>query len=243
VTNIIADWSVVMLERSIAELYARHSLPSLEDGLPMSSSNHSDIERRVRSALEAQDPRNAATRALENFGPDILRFLSARLADRAQTEDAYLQFSEDVWVGLPAFRWESSLHTWMFVLARTAATRVYRKRRREVELPPGFAGYAQLNEHVRNTTARFLRMDIKDRMREIRQRLDEDDQTLLILRIDRKLDWSALAVVMNEVASDAQKPDVERAVARVQTRFQTAKKQLRDLAEAEGLVTKRAEST
>jgi RNA polymerase sigma-70 factor (ECF subfamily) len=209
----------------------------------MSSINLSDIERQVRSALDAQDSRTAATRALQALGPDVLRFLSARLADRTQTEDAYLQFSEDVWVGLPAFRWESSLRTWMFVLARTAATRVHRKRRREVELPPGFAGFAQLNEHVRNTTARFLRTDVKDRMREIRQRLDEDDQTLLILRIDRKLEWSALAVVMNEVASDAQGSDLKRAAARVQTRFQIAKKRLRDLAEAEGLVTKRAEST
>jgi RNA polymerase sigma-70 factor (ECF subfamily) len=209
----------------------------------MSSITPTEIEHQVRSALEAQDPRTAATRALENFGPEVLRFLSARLADRAQTEQAYLQFSEDVWVGLPAFRWETSLRTWMFVLARTAATRVHRKRRREVELPPGFAGYAQLHEHVKSTTARYLRMDIKDRMREIRQRLDEDDQTLLILRIDRKLDWNALAVVMNEVASDAQAPDLERAVGRVQTRFQTAKKRLRDLAEAEGLVPRRAESS
>jgi RNA polymerase sigma-70 factor (ECF subfamily) len=209
----------------------------------MSSINHAEIERQVRSCLQAHDPRAAAARALENLGPDVLRFMSARLADRAQAEEGYLQFSEDVWVGLPAFRWESSLRAWMFVLARSAATRVSRKRRREVELPPGFANLPQLREHVRSTTARYLRLDIKDRMREIRQRLDEDDQTLLILRIDRKLEWDDLAVVMNEMPSDAQERDIEDAVSRVQTRFRTAKKRLRGLVEAEGLLPRRPEST
>jgi RNA polymerase sigma-70 factor, ECF subfamily len=209
----------------------------------MTSVDHTEIEDRVQSALAADDVRLAATRALENLGPDVLRFLSARLADRAQAEEAYLQFSEDLWLGMPAFRWDTKLRTWMFVLARTAAIRVSRKRRREVELPLGFASYPQLREHVRATTARYLRMEIKDRMREIRQRLDEDDQTLLILRIDRKLDWSALAVVMNEVSSDAQPDDVERAIERLQKCFQAAKQRLRTLAEAEGLLPPRSETT
>jgi RNA polymerase sigma-70 factor (ECF subfamily) len=209
----------------------------------MTSVDHTEIEDHVQSALAADDVRLAATRALENLGPDVLRFLSARLADRAQAEEAYLQFSEDLWLGMPAFRWDTKLRTWMFVLARTAAIRVSRKRRREVELPLGFAGYPQLREHVRTTTARYLRLEIKDRMREIRQRLDEDDQTLLILRIDRKLDWSALAVVMNEVSSDAQPGDVERAIERLQKCFQAAKQRLRTLAEAEGLLPPRSETT
>src|SRR5688572_7207495 len=105
----------------------------------MTSVDHTEIEGQVQSALAAEDVRLAATRALEILGPDVLRFLSARLADRAQIEEAYLQFSEDLWVGLPAFRWDTPLHIWMFILARTAAIRVSRKRRREVELPAGFA--------------------------------------------------------------------------------------------------------
>jgi RNA polymerase sigma-70 factor, ECF subfamily len=209
----------------------------------MSSSNHSEIERLVRSSLDAHDPRSAAARALEKLGPDVFRFLSARLGDRRQAAHAYLQFSEDVWGGLPEFRWESSLRAWMFVLARSAATRVSRKCRREVELPPRFAVAPQLREHVRSATARYLRLDIKDRMREIRQRLDEDDQTLLILRIDRKLEWNDLAVVMNEVPRDAQERDIEGAVLRVHSRFRTAKNRLRGLVEAEGLLPPRSEPT
>lgn len=209
----------------------------------MTSVNDAEIEGQVQSALGARDVRLAATRALESFGPDVLRFLSARLGDRARAEVAYLQFGEDLWVGLPAFRWDVSLRAWMFVLARAVAIRVTRKRPRDCELPAGFAGYPQLRDHVRTTTARFLRTEVKDRMREIRQQLDEYDQTLLILRIDRKLEWSELAVVMNEVSSEAGLPDVEGASARLQKCFQGAKKRLRMLAEAEGLLPPRTETT
>ena len=82
--------------------------------------SYSEVERSVRAALEDADLRLAATRALEGLGPDVLRFLRARLRDASQAEDAYLQFSEDFWLGLAAFRWESNLRTWMFVLARNA---------------------------------------------------------------------------------------------------------------------------
>jgi DNA-directed RNA polymerase specialized sigma24 family protein len=209
----------------------------------MASVDYGEIEAQVQAALAAHDVRLAATRALEWFGPDVLRFLSARLGDRARAEVAYLQFGEDLWVGLPAFRWDMSLRAWMFVLARAVAIRVTRKRPRDCVLPGGFAGYPQLRAHVRTTTARYLRTEVKDRMRAIRQQLDEYDQTLLILRIDRKLDWGELAVVMNEVSSEAGPHDLEGASARLQKCFQTAKKRLRTLAEAEGLLPPRNETT
>ncbi|MEY4510036.1 MAG: hypothetical protein RLZZ450_2158 [Pseudomonadota bacterium] len=195
-----------------------------------------ELEDQVRAAVANTDYALAATRALECLGSDISRFLRARLHNLSQAEEAYLQFSEDLWVGLPAFRWESSLRVWMFVLARNAATRVIRNKKREVELQTGRGDYPEFRAQVRTTTALYMRTQIKDRMREIRQRLDEDEQTLLILRVDRKLEWRELAVVMNEVSSEASESDVQRAAARLRTRFQTAKKRLRALAEAEGIM-------
>lgn len=202
----------------------------------MPAPNCMEVEGEVREAVERSDFRAAATRLLECRGAEISRFLRARLSDRGQAEEAYLQFSEDLWVGLPAFRWESSLRVWMFVLARNAATRVSRHRRREVEFHSERVGYPEFRADVRTSTQRYLRTKVKDRMREIRQRLSEEDQTLLILRIDRRLEWRELAVVMNELAADASEDDLVRAAARLRTRFQTAKRRLRTLAEAEGLL-------
>jgi RNA polymerase sigma-70 factor (ECF subfamily) len=193
-----------------------------------------EIELQIRSLLAAQDYREAAVCALDRLGPDVLRFLSARLTDRAEAERAYLQFSEDLWVGLPAFRWESSLRTWMFVLARNAAMRSSRKRQREGDASR-LAGFDQFREHVRISTVRHLRTAVKDRMRKIRERLQDDDQTLLILRVDQRLDWRELAVVMNEVSAEAPEPDVTRAMERLRERFRRARAALRALAESEGL--------
>jgi RNA polymerase sigma-70 factor (ECF subfamily) len=173
----------------------------------------------------------------------VIRFLRARLRDHSQAEEAYLQFCENFWVGLPAFRWESNLRTWMFVLARNAATRAARKRPREVALETGYENKVQeLHAQFRTETARYMRTEVKDRMRELRQNLDEDDQTLLILRIDRKLEWSELAVVMGEVVADTSEIERNRAAARLRSRFQSAKKRLRALAEAEGLIRPKSES-
>lgn len=214
----------------------RCDVPSLTNIPTMPTKPSTDLETEVRSAVASTDYGLAATRVLEGLGLEISRFLRARLGDRSQADEAYLQFSEDLWVGLPAFRWESSLRVWLFVLARNAATRVGRSRRREVELHSDRSDYLEFRAQVRTSTAQYARTKVKDRMREIRQRLDEDDQTLLILRVDRKLEWRELAVVMNEVAADASEIDLQRASARLRTRFQTAKKRLRTLAEAEGLL-------
>ncbi|MET0286849.1 MAG: sigma factor [Polyangiales bacterium] len=201
------------------------------------ASTRSAIEVEIRGAVERADYKVAATLALDAYGSEVQRFLRARLRDSTQADDAYLTFSEDLWVGLPAFRWESSLRVWLFTLARNAATRMGRRRHKEVALSTerGLPVDA-LAAGARTATVSYLRTSVKDRMRELRQRLDDDEQTLLILRVDRRLEWRELAVVMNEVHADATEEQLTRASARMRTRFQVAKRKLRTLAQAAGLL-------
>ena len=51
---------------------------------------------------------------------------------------------------------------------------------------------------VRNTTQMHLRTEVKDRVRAIRDRLDPDDQMLLTLRVDKRMPFRELALVMND---------------------------------------------
>lgn len=195
-----------------------------------------EIEADIRAAAERCEYKEAATRALDAFGSEIKRFLRARLRNTTQADDAYLAFSEDLWVGLPAFRWESTLRVWMLTLARNAATRLARRRRHEVALPTDRSLLQEPERGARTSTSHYLRTSIKDRIRELREQLSDDDQTLLILRIDRRLEWRELAVIMSEVAPDAPDEELVRASARMRTRFQTAKRRLRDLAREDGLL-------
>jgi RNA polymerase sigma-70 factor (ECF subfamily) len=77
-------------------------------------------------------------------------------------------------------------------------------------------------ERVRTETAVHLKTETRDRFREIRDALDPDDRTLLILRIDRGLSWNETARVLadEEHVDDAELP---RLAARLRKRFERLK--------------------
>jgi RNA polymerase sigma-70 factor (ECF subfamily) len=113
----------------------------------------------------------------------------------------------------------------MYVVARNVALNRMRsrarKQRREVPLSaaPEVAG---MMERVRTETAVHLKTETRDRFREIRDALDPDDRTLLILRIDRGLSWNETARVLadEEHVDDAELP---RLAARLRKRFERLK--------------------
>jgi RNA polymerase sigma-70 factor, ECF subfamily len=205
----------------------------------MPSLPSADPERHVRDAFQRGDLRLATTLAIELYGADVLSFLRARLRTQTQVEDAFLQFGEDLWTGIASFRWQSSLRAWMFALARNSATRLGKAAHRKREVPWS-EGHEQLLgtiERIRTGTPLYQQTEAKSRMRALREQLDGDQQTLLILRVARHLSWKELAVVMGEVPLDAGETELTRASARMRGRFQAAKAQLRALAEEAGIVT------
>lgn len=193
----------------------------------------------MRALLEGGDRTGSASAAIELYGAEIMRFLLVRLRDRALAEDGYSTFCEDLWLGLPSFAWRSSLRTWLFVLARHACGRQLRERLRERRFAAAEEDQAfdQACARVRTQTAPYMRTETKHRVRALRELLDDDQQTLLILRVERGLPWRDLALVMGEAALDADEPELERATARVRMRYQAAKKRLRALAMEAGLLT------
>lgn len=197
-----------------------------------------DPERTVRDAFERGDMRLATSLAIALHGTEVLSFLRARLRTETQVEDAFLQFGEDLWTGIAAFRWQSSLRAWMFSLARNAATRLGKAAYRKHEVPwsEGHEELLGTMERIRTATPLYQQTAAKSLMRALREQLDDDQQTLLILRVGRQLSWKELAVVMGEAPLDAGEPELTRASARMRGRFQAAKAQLRALAEEAGIV-------
>jgi RNA polymerase sigma-70 factor (ECF subfamily) len=175
------------------------------------------------------------------YGRELLGYLIARLGEQ-RGNDVFSELLEDLWRGLPNFAWRCTLRSWLYTLARHAIVHDVRglRRRRETafETSPAFELVAQ----IRTETAAHLQTALKSRLRELRERLSDDDQTLLILRIDRNLSWRELATVMSEPTAPAltfpTEQDLERAAARLRQRFQHAKERLRKLADEEGLLTK-----
>ena len=194
-----------------------------------------DIESRIRLLTEAREHDKAASLLVERYGREILRFLLSRLRDPDASGEVFAQFTEDMWRGLPRFRWECSARAWSYTIARHAASRYVadarRRREREVPLSSELSDVAQ---KVRTQTLAAMRTEVKSRVAELRERLSLDDQTLLILRVNRRLDWKEIARVMSD-EGDVGDATLVRDAARLRKRFQAVKEKLRRMASAEGL--------
>ncbi len=179
----------------------------------------------------------ATTRLIEGYGPQILGFLASRAAHTAEADEVFSTFCEDAWRGMEGFRWRCSALAWAYTIARNADLRHRRMRvrhdGRNVPLSQ-VAEIAGAASRVRTTTLPHLRSEVKSRMRQLREQLPEEAQTLLVLRVDRGLGWREIAHVM----ADPEAPDepTDRVAARLRKRFQLAKAKLRDIAEREGVL-------
>jgi RNA polymerase sigma-70 factor, ECF subfamily len=194
----------------------------------------SELEASVRETLNRQDERAACALAIEGFGPEIYGFMltMSRTDDLAQ--ESFSRFCEDVVRGIRDFKWNSSLRTWLYTLARHAC---HRTRRNVVRgrLQLNDPSFAQLEAQVRSQTAPFLRTEAKDAIRDLRAELTDDERELLVLRVDRDLSWVEIAqVYLDADVADGQR--VAREAAACRKRFERAKQRLRELAVRRGLM-------
>jgi RNA polymerase sigma-70 factor (ECF subfamily) len=196
----------------------------------------------MSSAEPSIDPRDAELRALiaggeidrateeilRSYGPELIGWLCAMLPSTADAHEAFSRMSEDLWKSLRRFDGRCSLRTWCYMLARHATARVRGNagRQREV-LVSQIPSLVHAVTQIWNTTRRNEKR-VHDVYAEIRALLDDDDQTLLALRVDRDLAWRDIAqVVLGEAASE---DELGRKAAALRKQFERVKEQLRTLA-------------
>jgi RNA polymerase sigma-70 factor (ECF subfamily) len=177
----------------------------------------------------------AATAAIRGYGPEILGYLFAATRRDQDTAEVFSDVCEDLWRGLPGFRFAASLRTWAYTLARHALYNHARDpRRRHAFVDPSHAPeLAQVAERVRSTTVTYLRSEKKSQIARLREALDPRDRTLLILRVDRGLPWEDIARVLDDDGHALDDAELRRRSAALRKRFERIKDRLRKLAEAE----------
>jgi RNA polymerase sigma-70 factor (ECF subfamily) len=195
-----------------------------------------DDERDLRSAWEAGDFQAVAKLTLERYGPEILGVLAARLSSISDAAEVFSVFAEDLWRGIPGFQWRCRLRAWAHRIARNAATRwgTAGDRRPERNVPLEHSSVLEIADQVRSSTLVYLRTDMKSEVRRLREELSELDQTLIILRIDKQMEWHdiAAAVADDDLIGD----ELRREAARLRKRFQLATDKLRELARERGIL-------
>ena len=194
-----------------------------------------DVEAEVAALVRSGSYDRAATLALSTYGPEVYGFLVHLMGGEAQAADVFSQASEDLWNGMPSFGLRCTMRSWMYVVSRHAAAR-YRRSPWQRPDRRGESALEAVVADARSRTAPWLQTEVKDRWRALRESLDADDRTLLVLRIDRDLPWTEVARVM--LGEENPSPDeLDRESARQRKRFQLLKTELRDRARAAGLVS------
>jgi RNA polymerase sigma-70 factor (ECF subfamily) len=176
---------------------------------------------------------------VEHYGGEILAFLIARMRGTSDGEEVFAAFAEKLWVGLPSFEWRCSLRSWAYRLARNAgndyAGAAHNRPGRHVPVSQA-ATLSAAVERVRTTTALYRQTAAKDRVRALREALSPDDQMLLVLRVDRGMDFRELAAAMADGSEMLDGDALDKSAARLRKRFERVKERLRELARAEGLL-------
>lgn len=202
-------------------------------------------EETIRAYWAVGDFTRAAEHAIRSYGDEIYRFLYGFHRDEHHADEVFSAFAERLWRALPAFRWECSFRTWSYTLARNAArnhvARVDVVRRVEQPLPSGSA-LSAIAAQVRTQTVSCLRSEVRDGIARLRDALSEEERTLLVLRVDRELEWDDVVRVMCE-GEPLDEAGRKRAAARLRKRFQALKEKLGRQAREQNLLPPRRSPT
>lgn len=187
------------------------------------------VEALVAELLDGRDYQRAAEEVMREYGPGIRGlFLTIFRRNPDAAEDAFSLFAENLWRHLPEFRRESSVRTWVYCVARNAAVTVTREGWRRLGRRLETLEAERLAEEVRTRSAVRLERQ-SSALTELRDALDLDEQTLLTLRLDERLPWEEIALIMSS-------GDERHDAATMRKRFERLKAKLAELARRQGLL-------
>jgi RNA polymerase sigma-70 factor (ECF subfamily) len=194
-----------------------------------------DAESAIRDAHARGDHEAAVNAGLAIYQDEVFSFLCSRLGSEADANDVFSQTTEDLWRGIATFGWRCTFRTWLYTLARHAAVRFERTPAHQRGRRQPISQVSDPAAVERSRTRPYLRTDIKDRFAALRSELTPDEQSLLVLRIDRGLSWEEITRIMHDVDDDDD-PGLRRLTANLRQRFRQLKDRLRARARADGLL-------
>jgi len=196
------------------------------------------LAQEVMTLVDDGDVHRAVDLTLRRLGPEVCGYLAARMGGVDEVGDVFALWSVDVWNGLPSFKGHSSLRTWAYVLARHALARFHRDKKTQ----PFFGldvdaehSLRELVQGVKTSTAAFLKTEAKASVRALRMQLRDDERELLMLRIDRQMEWTDVAQVMADDV-DVDDEALRKKAAALRKQFERTKTKLKKLAQREGLL-------
>ncbi len=187
------------------------------------------VDTLVASLIAARDYRHAADAVMREYGPGIRGLLLTIFRRNPDAgEEAFSLFAESLWRSIAGFRGESSVRTWVYILARNAAVSVTREGWHKLGRRLNTGEAERLAEEVRTRSGVRLERQ-STALTALRDALDLDEQTLLTLRLDERLPWDEIAQIMSSSGEPIDSAAVRQRFARLKTK-------LGELARGQGLI-------
>ncbi|MFC4071784.1 RNA polymerase sigma factor [Actinoplanes subglobosus] len=134
---------------------------------------------------------------ISRHGPALYRYAYRLLDEPAGVEDVLQETFIDAWRGLPAFRGDASLRTWLFTLTRHRVSRHLRKR---PEKPP--VNVDDVQEHLADPLADPVHVqlgaDLLGALDVALRRLPTRQRSAWLLREIEDLSYEEIATVLAE---------------------------------------------
>lgn len=189
------------------------------------------LDDQVRALLAAGDVSAATTLVLRVLGPEVHGFLCAVVGE-SDGDEVFSLLSERLWRSLATFQGRCSVRTWTYFLARREISRFKRgARRHEIGRQP-ISQFEDVLAEVRSKSREALASARREKLLRLRDELPQEDRMTLILRIDRGLSWTDIALAFAEDPEHVPEDELKREAARLRKRLQLVKERLKARAQA-----------
>ena len=194
----------------------------------MADDAKAQLEARIRGLLDAGEAAQAATAAIRGYGPQVLRYLRSVLGNEDDAREAFSQFAENLWSGLPTFRGAAPFRIWAYRIAWNVACDLRKQpwRNRRRRLSTGEA--SRVADTVATSTDERLEQRRRD-LEALREALSLDDRALAVLRLDQGLSWEECAEVLSRDGVTVKANTLNK-------RFERIKERLGRIARKKGLL-------
>lgn len=201
--------------------------------LPLSTQGENDaapegrlklgVDAHLRKLCDRGDYQAAVRCMLLDYGSDIRAFLRARTRDADMAAEVYAMFSEDLWKGLPGFRFQGKARSWLFTIARHALARHmsaharWNSRHRPL----------LLEETCRHSDTGSHNAAVRHRLRHTLRTLSPAEHLLVRKRMILSMDWKEIAREQLGDAEGATSEVLDRESARLRKRYQLLVRRVR----------------
>jgi DNA-directed RNA polymerase specialized sigma24 family protein len=186
------------------------------------------FDEEIRGLLRQGEGVRATRDALRTYGPELFGFVVGAVDDREAAGVAYADACRRMEREIAAFRWSCPLRTWMYAIVRQ---QLGRHRESASRRPTASPSSFELPDPTRTISRRPATR--RAAIAALRMRLPPEDRELLILRLDRSLDW--LDIAITTLGCDAPAIELARESNRVRARMRALREELSRAVQADEL--------